>query len=89
VRDGNDIASRMTPGSYRFDATRSSIYPPMTLGFPKNTEMEAELTFVRNPGGAGEQERDPDRRARQSGPRPRTRRYPLKRTVQPRENPST
>ena len=53
VRDGNDMASRMTPGSYRFDATRSSIYPPMTLGFPKNTEMEAELTFVRNPGGAG------------------------------------
>ena len=53
VRDGNDMASRMTPGSYRFDATRSSIYPPMTLGFPKNTEMEAELTFVRNAGGAG------------------------------------
>ena len=53
VRDGNDMASRMTPGSYRFDATRSSIYPPMTLGFPKNTEMEAELTFVRNAGAGG------------------------------------
>jgi hypothetical protein len=53
VRDGNDMAARLTPGSYRFDATRSSIYPPMTLAFPKNTEMEAELTFVRNPGGAG------------------------------------
>ncbi len=25
----------------------------MTLGFPKNTEMEAELTFVRNAAGAG------------------------------------
>ena len=53
VRDGNDIAARLRPGSYRFDATRSSVYTPMTLNFPKNTEMEAELTFVRNPGGAG------------------------------------
>ena len=53
VRDGNDMASRLRPGSYRFDATRSSIYAPMTLGFPKNTEMEAELTFVRNAGAAG------------------------------------
>jgi hypothetical protein len=52
VRDGNDIAGRLRPGSYRFDTTRSSIYPPMTLGFPKNTEMEAELTFVRQPGAA-------------------------------------
>ena len=52
VRDGSDMAGRLRPGSYRFDATRSSIYPPMTLGFPKNTEMEAELTFVRQPGAA-------------------------------------
>jgi hypothetical protein len=57
VRDGNDMAGRLRPGSYRFDATRSTIYMPMTQAFPKNTEMEAELTFVRNagaaPGGAG------------------------------------
>ena len=52
VRDGNDMAGRLRPGSYRFDPTRSSIYPAMTLGFPKNTEMEAELTFVRQPGAA-------------------------------------
>ena len=52
VRDGNDMAGRLRPGSYRFDATRSSVYTPMTLGFPKNTEMEAELTFVRNAGAA-------------------------------------
>ena len=52
VRDGNDMAGRLRPGSYRFEATRSSIYVPMTLGFPKNTEMEAELTFVRNAGAA-------------------------------------
>ncbi len=53
VRDGGDIAGRLRPGTYRFEANRSSVYPPMTLGFPKNTEMEAELTFVRQAGGAG------------------------------------
>ena len=53
VRDGNDMAGRLRPGTYRFDANRSAIYMPMTLNFPKNTEMEAELTFVRQPGGAG------------------------------------
>ena len=53
VRDGNDIAGRLRPGPIASSATRSSIYPPMTLGFPKNTEMEAELTFVRQAGAAG------------------------------------
>jgi hypothetical protein len=51
VRDANDMASRLRPGTYRFDAGRSTIYMPMTAAFPKNTEMEAELTFVRQPGG--------------------------------------
>jgi hypothetical protein len=53
VRDGNDMAGRLRPGTYRFDSNRSSVYMPMTLGFPKNTEIEAELTFVRQPGAAG------------------------------------
>ena len=51
VRDANDIAGRLQPGSYRFEAGRSTVYMPMTSGFPKNSEMEAELTFVRQPGG--------------------------------------
>ena len=51
VRDANDVAGRLQPGSYRFEAGRSTVYMPMTMGFPKNTEMEAELTFVRQPGG--------------------------------------
>jgi hypothetical protein len=51
VRDGNEMAGRLRPGTYRFEATRSTVYMPMTLGFPKNTEMEAELTFVRQPAG--------------------------------------
>ena len=50
VRDANDLAGRLQPGSYRFEAGRSIVYMPMTQGFPKNSEMEAELTFVRNAG---------------------------------------
>ena len=53
LRDATNIAPRLTPGSYRLDNTRSSIYMPMTMNFPKNTEMEAELTFISQPGGAG------------------------------------
>jgi hypothetical protein len=53
LRDATNVAQRLTPGSYRFDNTRSSIYMPMTMNFPKNTEMEAELTFIFQPGGAG------------------------------------
>ena len=53
VRDSADMAPRLQPGSYRFEPNRSSIYMPMTQNFPKNTEMEVELTFVRQPGGAG------------------------------------
>jgi hypothetical protein len=53
VRDANEIAGRLQPGSYRFEAGRSSIYMPGTAGFPKNTEIEAELTFARQPGAGG------------------------------------
>lgn len=51
VRDWNEMAGRLTPGSYRFEAGRSTIYAPGLGAFPKNTEMEAELTFARQPGG--------------------------------------
>ncbi len=50
VRDATNIALRLRPGAYRLDASRSSIYLPMTQNFPKNTEMEVELTFVVQPG---------------------------------------
>jgi hypothetical protein len=53
VRDSHDMAPRLRPGSYRFEPSRSSIYLPMTLGFPKNSEAEAELTFVRQPAAGG------------------------------------
>src|SRR6185503_20051337 len=52
LRDATNMASRLTPGSYRLDASRSTIYLPMTQNYPKNTEMESELTFIQQPGGA-------------------------------------
>jgi hypothetical protein len=53
LRDATGLAGRLRPGTYRLDVSRSSIYMPMTKGFPKNTEMEVELTFVRQPGAGG------------------------------------
>ena len=53
VRDMINWAQRLRPGTYRFDASRSAVHLPMTMGFPENTEIEASLTFVRQPGGAG------------------------------------
>ena len=52
IRDATNIAPRLTPGSYRLDNTRSTVYMPMTQNFPKNTEMEVELTFI-STGAAG------------------------------------
>jgi hypothetical protein len=51
LRDATNIAGRLTPGSYRLDNTRSTIHMPMTMNFPKNTEMEVELTFISQGGG--------------------------------------
>jgi hypothetical protein len=53
VRDAIGAGQRMSPGTYRLDASRSSIYMQMTGAFPSNTELEAELTFVQQPGGGG------------------------------------
>jgi hypothetical protein len=53
LRDATGIATRLTPGAYRLEPSRSAVYMPMTMGFPANTEMEVELTFSRQPGGAG------------------------------------
>ncbi len=53
IRDSTNIGARLRPGSYRLDNSRSTIYLPMTQNFPKNTELEVELTFVIQPGAAG------------------------------------
>src|SRR5262249_28952222 len=41
-----DALRRTQQGSYRLDDSRSAFYLARTKGFPKNTEIEATLTFV-------------------------------------------
>jgi hypothetical protein len=55
LSDQTRIAARL--GGYQFNRDRSSIYLPMTQGFPENTEMEAELTFVQGGATTGGQDR--------------------------------
>ena len=53
MQDIGGFAGRMRPGSYRLDQSRSWVHLPMVMNFPENTEMEAALTFVSQPGGGG------------------------------------
>jgi hypothetical protein len=59
ARDNLNLAPRLRPGTYRLDESRSSIYMPGTFNFPKNTELEVELTYAQQQqagppqGGAG------------------------------------
>ncbi len=49
LRDAHGVGPRLrdtSQGSYRVDDSRSAIFLPRTKGFPKNTEVEATLTFV-------------------------------------------
>jgi hypothetical protein len=49
LHDGHRVADRLTnlkQGAYRVDASRSAIALDDTKAFPKNTEIEAELTFT-------------------------------------------
>ncbi len=55
LRDAHGVASRLRDteqGHYRLDESRSALYLARTRGFPKNTEVEATLTFTTddNPG---------------------------------------
>ena len=48
LRDAHGVADRLKAtgqGSFRLDESRSAIFLPRTKGFPKNTEVEATLTF--------------------------------------------
>ena len=46
LRDNLNLAARLRPGTYRLDESRSSIHMPGTFNFPKNTELETELTYT-------------------------------------------
>jgi hypothetical protein len=54
LRDAHGVVPalrRARQGDYRFDATRSALYLENTKAFPRNTEIEATLTFTGdNPG---------------------------------------
>src|SRR5919206_4200524 len=55
MRDAHGVADRLreaNQGAYRLDESRSALYLPHTKAFPKNTEVEATLTFT-NEGPAG------------------------------------
>ena len=51
MRDTHNIVPRLTPGTYRFDRTRSAVFMPQTKAFPKNSEIDVTSTFVTD--GAG------------------------------------
>jgi hypothetical protein len=46
VRDNLNLAPRLRPGQYRLDERRSSVQMSGTLNFPKNTEIDVELTYA-------------------------------------------
>ena len=65
MRDAHGVADRLKStdqGSYRLDESRSALYLDRTKGFPKNTEVEATLTFT-----TGD---EPGRFMRQTTPNP-------------------
>ncbi|MEL6943257.1 MAG: DUF5117 domain-containing protein, partial [Bacteroidota bacterium] len=48
LRDAHGVVQRLSrskQGSYKLDGSRSAVYLPMCKNFPKNTELEATLTF--------------------------------------------
>ena len=54
VRDAQRVVSRLkgrNQGTYILDASRSAPHPEMIKSFPKNTEMEARLTFTSDSPG--------------------------------------
>lgn len=53
IRDLVNAATRLRPGNYRLDRTRSAFYLPNTRNFPKNTEVDMTLTFVNEQTGGG------------------------------------
>ena len=46
LRDNLALAQRLRPGTYKLDEKRSSLHRAGTFNFPKNTEIEVELTYV-------------------------------------------
>jgi hypothetical protein len=61
LRDAHEVAQTLTrtqQGTYKIDSTRSTIALDATKAFPKNTEVEAILTFTTDGPARGEFVRD-------------------------------
>jgi hypothetical protein len=58
VHGVSETLAALNQGSYKVDATRSTIALDDTKGFPKNTEVEAELTFTTEAAPRGRFVRD-------------------------------
>jgi hypothetical protein len=61
LRDAHDVAGALTrtqQGAYKLDPTRSTIALDATKAFPRNTEVEAILTFTTDGPARGEFVRD-------------------------------
>ena len=63
VVDVVGMLRRADQGSYRLDADRSRVHLPRTKAFPKNTEIEASLTFVTDRPGEALERHAPDPRS--------------------------
>src|SRR5689334_7524160 len=63
VFDVRGNLQRGQQGSFRLDRNRSAIYPARTKAFPKNTEVEALLTFESDAPGNDVARHTPDARA--------------------------
>ena len=52
LRDAHGVTDQL-PGTYTLDESRSAVYLPRTKGFPRNSELEATLTFTGDGQGTG------------------------------------
>ena len=48
LRDAYGAAQALRPGKYHVENSRSAVYLPRTKAFPKNTEIEVTLTFLKD-----------------------------------------
>ena len=54
LRDTHNVIPRLRrSGNYRVDKSRSAVFMPMTMNFPKNTEIEVTVTYTSDGGGGG------------------------------------
>lgn len=54
LRDAHDVAGqlqRARQGAWRVEASRSALFEPRTRNFPRNTEVEATISFAGGPAG--------------------------------------